>query len=210
MSKDLNIVEAPPEKVNDDLIAKASRFGAFGWIAFFITLFVLVTQNTIYMLMPKQVLASENGKIIGQVLFDEAKVRPVEAITADLKNWVLRCTSVNKITIYEDIAICLNHMEPELAELKMVLYEESLYLQKITQFGCERTSITFDDSITSITRDTFGYSAVGRVAGEVTCFPTNDKPNSQSFDIQADMSLIKRTTNTPLALKVTDFRDVEK
>ena len=85
-SEDMNLVSKAPS-ASDDLVAKAARFGSMGWIAFFITLFFLLLQNLVFALSDKQVMATQNGVVIGQVIFDEAKIRSNDEILADLKNW---------------------------------------------------------------------------------------------------------------------------
>lgn len=207
-SENINQREGKPSAIKDDLVAKAARFGAFGWLAFFIMLIAFIVQNIIYTLIPQPTLATKDGTVVGQVLFDEARIRSVDDITIDLKALVQRCTSVNKHSIYEDMAICLNHMNKELADIRLDQYEANNYITNIANIGCERTSIAFNPKQTKITRDDLGYSATGYVVGEVICVTPGKKPISQAFNVELTVELTARDTNRPLGFKITNFEDI--
>lgn len=205
MSNPLNT--AGPVDPQKDIVHKAARFGAFGWLAFFVTLFVLIAQNIILALAPKTVLATSDGVVVGQVVFDEARIRAPDQIMVDLKTWVQHCTSVNKNTIYEDLAICVNHMDAPLAEKRVQEYTQSNYAVNIANVGCDRTLIKFDDSGSSLTRDQLGFSIEGQIAGEVICQQPHGDPISQEFDVRVYALLVPRDTNYPLGINVTSYED---
>jgi len=207
MTEDLNT--ATPNDVQSDLVNKASKMAIFGWIAFFITLFALIIQNLIIMLKPAQVLATEDGTVVGQVIFDEARIRPEDMILADLKTWVQNCTSVNKNTIYEDLSVCLNHMVPELAESRMTEFEETNYVVNVANIGCERTSIAFDDEQIWIKKDELGYGVEAQIVGEVICPQSSGTTPSQEFNIRLAGKLTPRNTTYPLGFNVTVYEDVQ-
>lgn len=206
MSDDMNLADRPASPT-DDLINKASRFSAFGWIAFFITLMALILQNLIYQLKPNPVLATVNGEVVGQVIFDEARTRATDRILSDIKQWVQACTTANKNTVYEDLSICLNHMDKDLANAKLAEYEKSNYAPSIASFGCERTNTVFQDAATSIKRDPLSLAAFVSIEGEVQCIESGKSPLAQAFAIEIQAELVGRTTNAPLAIRVTDFWD---
>lgn len=206
MTDDLNTATPPdPQK---DIVAKAARFGAFGWLAFFVTLGVLLVQNIVITLAPKSVLATTNGVVVGQVIFDEARIRSEDQILVDLKTWVQHCTSVNKNTIYEDLSICVNHMDGELADTRLSQYAESNYAVNIANIGCDRTLIKFDDEKTQTVRDSLGYAVESQVAGEVICQQPDGAPVSQEFDVHVTAKLVPRNTNYPLGINVTSYEDI--
>lgn len=198
--------EQKPEKVQSDLISKAQRFGAFGWLAFIVTLVILLTQNLVYSLKPVPMYAVENGKVIGQVLFDEAKIRSISDIQKDLKTFIQNCTSVNKHTIYEDLSICINHMNEQLASTYLTQYEETNYPAKIENLGCEVTSIEFDENKTNIQR-TSDNTASGIISGDVIC-SINGKPQKQAFKSKVNAILTLRNSDRPLGIEVTKFEDI--
>ncbi|MCG8313818.1 MAG: hypothetical protein MI976_11425 [Pseudomonadales bacterium] len=208
MSDDLKLKHKTELSTTDDLVIKAARFGAFGWLVALVLLFVLITQNLVIALAGKQVLATHNGKVVGQVVFDEARLRPDDEVLADLKKWVSKCTSVNKVSIYEDLAICLNHMAPELAEKRLADYESNLYATRIEKYGCKDTEIAFKDSDTSLEREPLDYVAEATLSGEVICKYPNQEPLGQEFKIHVIASLTERTTYNPLAIRVTNSWDI--
>lgn len=211
MRDDLNAVSAAPQAIKVDLVTRAAYFGAVGWIAFGITALVLVAQNIALSVLPKQVMASENGVVVGQVIFDEAKIRADDEILADVKAWVARCTSVNRLSIYEDLAICLNHMDQDLADIRLKQYEKNNYVVTIEKFGCERSAINFDNTKTHIARkDTLSYEITGQVAGDVICSVPGDKPVIQAFAIDLTARLKNKNTAHPLGLEITTFKDEDK
>lgn len=202
------INQAGPESVHVDLVKKAARFGAFGWLAFIVTLVVLVLQNLILVLTPKQILAVENGVVIGQVQFDEPRIRALSEIEADIKKWVARCTTVNKVTVYEDLAVCLNHMSYDLAEIKLTLYEKMDYGPYIENVGCATTGISFNPEKNEFLRDTTGYFVQAKVFGEVVCNIPGGKPNSQAFGLDIVAKLVPKNENNPLGIQVNEYEDI--
>lgn len=211
MSDNLNAAANVPGALKADLVAKAALFGAVGWIAFAVTAFALIGQNIVMAVMPKQVMASENGKVVGQVIFDEAKIRADDEIIGDVKTWVARCTSVNKISIYEDLAICLNHMESNLADLRLKQYEKNNYAVTIEKLGCDRPTVEFDNEQTQVSRkDSMSYELAANVTGRVICAIPGDKPAVQSFAVDMMARLTNKSTARPLGFEVTSFKDIEK
>lgn len=201
---DINIKK--PDSKTEDLVTKASRFGAFGWLAFFITLAILIIQNIIYALSPAPMYATSDGKVVGQVMFDEAYIRSSDDIQIDLQTFVQHCTSVSKINIWNDLAICNNHMDEALAEFYYNQYKENKYPAKIEKLGCERTSIEFNDD-TVIERDEANKIIVNAVmSGNIIC---NDgkKPKSQAFKSKIRAMLTLRNENKPLGIEVSEYED---
>ncbi|MCP3671501.1 MAG: hypothetical protein GY814_13940 [Gammaproteobacteria bacterium] len=209
MSNNVNNKPSPSGN-SDDLMSKAAAYGRFGWIAFFIILLAFIGQNIFYALKPDKFIAiNSQGEALGQVIFDEARIRPLDKITADMKSFVQYCTSVNKLSIYGDLATCFNHMEKNMANDRLDAYEKSGYVTRIANAGCERTSIQFDSALTAVTRDEYGYAAEGRLVGDLICIKPGKDPTSQPFDISLSAELIFRNADYPLGLRVVRFEDVE-
>lgn len=208
MSDDINKQDKPRTNVNDDLVASVRRGGRAGWIAFFITLGFLLIQNLIFSLKPPEVMASENGKVIGQVIFDEARIRSGNKVLADFKNWVVNCVSVNKVTIMEDTSQCLVHMEEELSEARVDELIAEKYVVRIEKTGCVKVDYVFDPKVTRlIDHDRAGYDAVAELKGSVIC-KNSGNPISQDFYIKASARLVDRSVGRPLALSVYDMEDM--
>ena len=208
MSEDLN--QSEPADPQRDLVTKAARFGAFGWLAFAVVLLILVVQNLVLALTPKQVMATTDGKVVGEVVFDEARLRSEDDIMIDLKNWVQHCTSVNKNTIYEDLSICVNHMESDLAEHRIAQYQKNNYAVSIANSGCNRTKIDFNDKKSRVSREKLGYAVDGRIAGRVICPQNDGDAVSQAFNVEVAAKLVPRDTNHPLGINVLEYEDVAK
>ena len=209
MAHDLNAVDKAPHIPNDDLVTKLGRYSRAWMFAFFITLFILLAQNLIYMLLPKDILAAENGLVIGQVQFDESSNRDADIITADLKTWVSRCTSVNKLTIYEDLSVCLRHMNEELAEAKLAAYREMNNAPYVENYGCERTETQFFDDQTQFDRDLETGLVDASLSGQVLCVVPGEKPKEQQFSVRTIAMLVDKTSNNPLGFTVQTFEDIE-
>lgn len=206
MSQDINLESKQPSP-GDDLIAKAARFGAFGWVAFFIVLTVLVLQNIYWQIRPQPTLATVNGEVVGQVVFDEARTRSNDQIIGDLKLWARSCTTANKNTVYEDLANCLNHMDKTLAETKLAEYEKTNYAPSIQAYGCDNTNTQFNDKEIVLTREPLGLAVHASISGDVQCVVPGKEPITQAFAIELEAMLIARTSMAPLAIKVTNFWD---
>lgn len=206
MTENINNVTTEPQDVSEDLIIKSGRFAIFGWVAFFITLLILLGQNIFYALMPTKVMASENGRVIGYVTFDEPRSRSNDDILGDVKVWVARCVSVNKIKIYEDLSICLNHMEPELAEAKILVYDKTGYADAIEKLGCERTNTEYDTAKNTLKRESSGRFEAD-IYGEVIC-NDGDKPKSQGFALNISGTLRPKDEQNNLGIKVSAYSDI--
>jgi hypothetical protein len=200
-----NRTSKPP--VFEDLVSKASRFGVMGWVAFFIVLIILIIQNMFYALKPEKVMATENGIVIGQVAFNETRYRSDDDVLTDLRHWVAQCVSINKISIYEDLAGCLRHMEETLADTKLQAYEKLNYASHIENYGCEKTSTEFDMEKTVLRKEQDVISA--DIFGDVICNIPGEKPRSQSFAATIEGVLVPKTTNKPLGLNITAYGDLE-
>jgi hypothetical protein len=152
-------------------------------------------------------MATVNGKVVGQVIFDEARIRSNENIVIDVKSWVQHCSSINKHTVLEDLTICLQHMEAGLSEERLSFWEEQNYVSRIKNTGCSKTQIEFDDEQTIIVRDALQLAAQVKVAGSVICIQSNGDPLGQDFIWTVDAQLIPRDTNFPLGISVIDYKD---
>lgn len=206
--EEINSTTKPQPHAFEDLVSKAARFGAMGWIAFIFTLIVLLLQNMFYALKPEKVMATENGTVIGQVAFNETRYRLNDDVLADLKIWSAKCVSMNKISIYEDLATCLMHMDKTLADEKVKAYEKLNYAPSIENFGCENTSVDFDMEKTVLNKEQDIISA--EIYGDVICTVPGEKAKSQSFAVKIDGVLVPKTTNVPLGVKITSYGDIEK
>jgi len=207
-SDELNSAELG--KAREDLVTKAARFGAFGWIVALVLLLALITQSIIVSLTPQQTLATKGGIVVGQVVWDEARIRSNEDIVIDLKTWVQHCTSVNKHTVFEDLAICLNHMTSDLSKKRIKEYGDSNYATNISNIGCDKTILKFNNNVTTVKRDSaLDYAIEGRVAGEIICPLPKGGQESQAFDIRLIAQLTERNTTYPLGMTVIKFEDIE-
>jgi hypothetical protein len=191
----------------EDLVTKAARFGAMGWVAFLITLLTLIAQNMFYALKPEKVMAAENGTVIGQVTFNETRYRTNDDVIADLKHWTAKCVSMNKISIYEDLSGCVMHMDKPLADAKVTAYEKMNYAPTIEAYGCEKTSTEFDMKKTVLTKKEDAITA--EIYGDVICNTPGEKPKSQAFAAKVEGVLLPKTTNRPLGIKITSYGDIE-
>lgn len=205
---DLNAAEKQLDNVRDDLVTRAGRFGMFGWIAFFITLFFLVVQNLVYAFKPPVVMGAENGQVVGRVVFDEPLLRSMDEIKGDLKKWVARCVSVNRHTIYEDLSICLTHMQEDMADKKLAEYEKINYAPYVETVGCEKSNTNFYENESTFQRDKTRRWVDASISGEVICNDTDDK-NSQEFKVNLTALITYKTLVRTLGIEVTEFTDVE-
>lgn len=208
MPEDMNLATRTKVSPHDDLVYKASRFGAAGWCLAGILLLILIVENLYLALAPKPVLATQDGVVVGQVVFDETRVRSDDQILADLKVWTAKCTSANKLSIYEDLSVCLNHMAPDLANARLSEYEDTQYVVKIEKFGCQNTDVRFHDQAINLQREPLDHLAEAVISGEVICKDPGQKPASQSFKFGLIAELVPRTSNKPLAINVIEQWDV--
>ncbi len=205
----INVKKTKNKPLHEDLVYKAARFGGFGWLAFFITLILLLGQNIYYSLKPAEVMAAENGKVIGTVVFGETSLRPHDTIIGDVKSWIASCTSLNKHKIYEDLAVCLNHMTPSLAEKKLEGYEKADYAPYIASFGCDRTEVNFDDERTKLYREKANIYA--EVYGEIVCHLQTEKaPSHQAFASTIEGLLNQKTGNLPLGFSIARYVEIDE
>lgn len=204
---DIHVKPATGKTPSTDFITLAARYSLLGWVAFLVTLILLVAQTLFMTLKEPMVLASVNGEVVGQVIFDEARLRADEDIIRDAKHWLARCMSLDKHTIYDDLSVCVKHMDVALAQQRLDDYQANHYPETIELYGCQETSINFDPEQTTLHREAMATRATITLAGSMTCFNQGQPPNIKAFATVIHADLIGRTTATPLALRVTSFRD---
>lgn len=205
---DLKLKEMP-ETAKTNLIDRAARYGAFGWFAFFLMLVLFAAQNLIYALKPPYTLAVEDGKIIGQISYNETQIRSNDDVLSDVKMWVSRCISINKNTIFDDLGTCLTHMDSALSEKTLTLYKETNYANIVSTTGCIKSDTTMDVKESLITyrnRETGIIEA--KIKGYVSCMDKSDDPATQPFYVKVSGKLVQRNANHPLAIEVSEYADI--
>src|SRR5690554_117223 len=200
---------AKPLPLRRDLMLSYRNASILGWAVALIELAVIVGLVVFIALRPAPLMGvDENGYVVGQVIFDEPRLRSGEEVLADMKNFVRRCMTTSKQTVWEDIAVCINHLEPELAESRMQVYEESGELLKIEAYGCDRVEFNFDAANTGLTKHDRGdYLAEDLLTGTVAC---NDKknPDFKDFKVKLTAILTPRTDKKPLGIEVYSYEDI--
>ncbi len=210
MSEDMNLADREGLTAKDDYLVKIGRLSAVGWVLFFITFFALIVQSLFLTIKDKELVATENGTVIGQVVFDESRVRSDDQVMADIKQLISHCTTVSRIRVWEDLSICLNHLDKPLADQRVLEYEQSSYAINIEKFGCKNTDINFDNANTTLSRKRLDYMAGAVVAGEIQCLDNPKQPTTQAFKIGMNVKLTARTDKSPLAIKVLEMWDVNE
>lgn len=204
VSKNINVSNESEGAVYDDLVKKAQRFGLFGYFLAFLFALALVVQNLVYSLLPKEVWASEDGKVIGQVVFDEPMLRSSDVVLGDFKDWAGYCTTVKKGRVFEDLAVCVNHMNTDLANRQIEEYEKTQYGAWVETYGCEKTQVTFDDR-TVIERSENRIDVVAKIYGQQLC---TDTEKAQDFAIYVKAELTHKTLASPLGFEVIEWSDI--
>lgn len=208
MSDDLNLSERP-ETLRWDLITSYKRVSFLGWFLFIVTLLLLILQTAYYSIKVHPVMASENGKVIGQVIFDEPRLRMPSEILSDMRNVVRKCSSADKENIWDDMAVCFSHMNPKLAEASMSMYEQSGELLTIESYGCQDVEHDFDPEETKIkNHNPNDYLVEAVIAGTVSC---NDDPEnvlSDSFKVVITSVLVPKNTARSYGLEIIKYENI--
>lgn len=207
MSKQSNVAEPLP--LRRDLMKTYRNAALLGWIVAAV-LFVVSIALAIFIALKPAPLAGidKDGFVVGQVVFDEPRLRDSNAVLADMKNFVRRCLTSSKQTVWEDITICMNHLESDLADKRMEAFEESGELLRIESYGCDRVEFNFDAAKTGITKhERMDYMAEGLLEGTAAC---NDSGNAdfRKFKIKLTALLVPKTENVQLGIKVYDYEDL--
>lgn len=200
---------AKPLPLRQDLMQTYKRAALLGWVVSLVLLIAVIALIVFIALRPAPLAGvDENGFVVGQVVFDEPRLRSGEEILADMKNFVRRCMTTNKQTVWEDMAVCVNHLEPTLAEKRISVYEETGELLKIEAYGCERVEFSFDTKGTGLTRHDRGdYIAEGLLTGSVACNDTKN-PQFKEFKVKLTALLTPKTDKKPLGLQVYSYEDI--
>ena len=194
---------------HDDFVKKTIRGSRMAWVFCFILLFTNCLMALFIALRPPQYIGVEDGVPIGQVIMDSHVLRPIEMIQADFKDWVERCTSLSATHIYEDLAVCLNHMTDDLAEAKLQVYEDTNYAETVRAYGCIRSETLFDPSKISVVKDESGKFARAEIYGEKRCyFEENTRPNEQEIAVRLVAQIELKTKGLPLGFKVIEYEDI--
>lgn len=205
-----NIKSSDTPRLNPlDALDNQLKASARSWkYAFFICLTILLLQSLYHTIKTDRIVGMENGKIIGEVIFDESRYRSPDIIISDLKNLISHCTSVNKNTITEDLAICLNHMEGSLAESRLSEWSEVNYVRAVSQSGCLNSEVIFDDSETKIIGlDRNSYLVNAELKAAIIC-DDGGSPISKDFYTRIEAKVLRRTEYHPYAIEIQDMKDI--
>ncbi|EAR07578.1 hypothetical protein [Reinekea blandensis] len=193
--------------------------GVFGWVAAFVMLVILLVNNFMLAREDKEVLAVDpaTNRVIGSVIFDEARVRSVSQINKDLKGWLSAYNSLNAETVWEDAQIAINHMEDSLAEATFKRWTELSqeqkekgqampYLQQIEASG-NVARVVFNDEESTLRRDdrvpTLFY---GEIQFDIISGIVN--PTKRTLRQSIKFNLVPRSENNSLGMEVIDVQDI--
>ncbi len=210
MIKDISLKDKPQTGPKDNLVSKLTIVNKLGWVLFFISLGFIMLQNIILTVQPLKVLAADsNGRVVGQVIFDESRYRSSDEILADHKKWFVNCVSLNKVTVYEDMSVCLKHMSEKLSEARLEELISTNYVGRVEQQGCVKTDYKFNSEHSKIKRrDRLGADVEIEMKGELICNDTSP-PSRQDFYVAVESKLLPRTESHPLAIEVYNLEDVK-
>lgn len=200
---------AQPIPLRQDLMKTYKQAALGGWVVSFILLAVVIGLSVYIAVKPAPLAGiDENGFVVGQVVFDEARLRSSEAVLADMKNLLRRCLTTSKQTVWEDVSICINHLEPKMAAARLAAYEESGEILRIDAYGCDRVEFSFDNKETGLTKHNRGdYIAEGQLSGTVACNDSKN-PDYKDFKVKVTAFLKPRTAKLPLGLEVYSYEDI--
>lgn len=206
MSDDL--LAKPKLKSKSIDLDKRQRLISFtGWLFFFLTLMALVLQNAIYAAKPKQILGAVDGKVVGYVVFDEPRARPMTTVMSDIKRVIMRCNSFEKATIVQDAVECTNHLSQELSALQMQSWADSGHIRLVSSDGCKKVLYRFDEEKSYIKKSSDAdYVVSGRIELKLRCDSLTEWRNLK-IDVVAQ--LLPKTTNKPYGLELTTYQDAK-
>ena len=102
---DSNISEAVP--LRQDLLKSLRRTAWVGWAVAAILFIVVLVLVGVLVLRPTPLMGvDENGNVVGQVVFDEPRLRSSAQILSDMKGLARRCMTVSKISVWDDMEVC--------------------------------------------------------------------------------------------------------
>jgi len=203
---DSNISEAVP--LRQDLLKSLRRTAWIGWSVAAILFIVVLVLVGVLVLRPTPLMGvDENGNVVGQVVFDEPRLRSPAQILSDMKGLARRCMTVSKISVWDDMEVCLNHVSEDIRNVMLETYEATGYLTRIEEFGCERVDFAFDDKKTGLTvHNRSDYYVEGVFEANVTCMDMGgSQPESMRLSLKA--VLVPKTTLNPLGIKVIEYAD---
>lgn len=200
---------AKPIPLRQDLMKTYRQSALLGWGVSLILLAVVIGLSIFIAVKPTPLAGiDDDGFVVGQVIFDEPRLRSREEVLADMKNLIRRCLTTSKQTVWEDVSVCINHLQDDIAEQRMAAYEESGELLEIDAYGCDRVEFSFDTKDTGIiSHKRHDYMAEGQLAGTVAC---NDSKNPDFLDFKVNLSVLlkPRTDNLPFGIEVYSYEDI--
>ena len=203
---DSNISEADP--LRQDLLKSLRRTAWIGWSVAAILFIVVLVLVGVLVLRPTPLMGvDENGNVVGQVVFDEPRLRSSAQILSDMKGLARRCMTVSKISVWDDMEVCLNHVSDDIRNVMLETYEATGYLTRIEEYGCERVDFAFNDTNTGLTvHNRSDYYVEGVFEANVTCMDMGEnKPENMKLSLKA--VLVPKTTLNPLGIKVIEYAD---
>lgn len=203
VTQSLNAKSTELQGHSGSLIVRLARLAWLGWILFFIMLVAFILQGFLNSLSTP-VMATENGRIIGEVVYNEPYIRDRMQIQRAVKVWTESYLVSNASTLDEDMSIALSHTCPDLQTQLIKEWEatDHYYQVKSQQL---RTKVFWaqEEPIQLLKVRDFDYEA--KIRGEVLNLDTN---TSARFDLRVVFRLVKRSLSNSLGIEVCGARDL--
>ena len=203
VTQDLNNNPRKLQGHSGNLLVSLSRVAWLGWILFFVMVVAFLLQGFFYSLSTP-IMATENGQIIGEIIYNEPYIRDDDQIKRSIKVWTEAYLVSNAATLDEDMSVSLSHTCPRLQKELIEEWRESDRYFKIKSQQL-RTKVFWSQDTGGISlTHVRGEQYKAHVQGEVLNLDTN---KSAQFNLDLSFELIKRYLKTPLGIEVCEAVD---
>ena len=203
VTQDLNGNAKKLQGPSGNLLVSLSRIAWLGWILFFVMVVAFLLQGFFYSLSTP-IMATENGQIIGEIIYNEPYIRDESQIKRSIKVWTEAYLVSNASTLDEDMSVSLSHTCPTLQKELIEEWRDSDRYYKIKSQQL-RTKVFWSQESGGVTlTHVRGDQYKALVKGEVLNLDTN---KSAQFSLDLTFDLIKRYLKTPLGIEVCEAID---
>lgn len=190
------------------LILRLQRNALLGWGLFLITLFGVFGLEYVRAVVPGAVVVvNENNQVVGNIEYLKPTARSDDDLLAGAQEFTKHYLSLDSSTIYEDYALAMNMMCPEMFEQAKAALQKSSYLKKIELAKTQSRLEYARDAARPAVEKRNGLTAQVRLRGNLITSGTGSAV-STPFDVMVDLRIVARNTLNTAGLCVAQSRDI--
>lgn len=189
------------------LIVRLQRYAMLGWGLFFVLLLFILVTILLSSLVPRPIIVvDESGRLLANIEHLKPTARSDQELLAASMEFTRNYLSLTSSDIYDDYAIAMNMMGPELRAITTEARRKDNYL-KTVELAKTRSRVEFS---TDLNRPSVlerkGLMAFVRLRGNLVVTGEGSQI-TKPFDVTLTVAIVARNTLNTAGIQVLETRD---